>query len=255
MKKYKKLLITLLLTLAVVGIGIGLPAAVSGYKDKTLDNSGETLDSLGVSLGTPRELESVSLVRKYSMIAAGETYLSMTDSEGFPPDRIRNLSLDYLDDFLKLGIQAPRSENAEFDDINGIIPVLFTNIYDSKESFYAWQVVVSDEYGDLAMWIDEETGVILALHYSEKADQNISESTAGDTDINIHIIMNFFCERFGATLVEVEENPYDGDVNWYVTLTFGSEYDYTRLPVHFYPGAYYSFNFDSIDGIVRHMTN
>lgn len=250
MKKYKKLLITLLLTLAVVGIGIGLPAAVSGYKDKTLDNSGETLDSLGISLETPREFESVSLVRKYSMIAAGSAYFSRAESEGVSEDRIQKLSLDYLDDLYKLGIQAPRSSDDVIDKYSDITPVLVTSIYDSKESFYAWQVVASDEYGDLVMWIDDETEVILALNYSEIADQNISESTAGDTEINIHEIMNFFCERFGATLVEAMENPYDTEASWYVTLTFGSEYDYTRLPVHFYPGAYYSFNFDSIDGMV-----
>lgn len=250
MKKYKKLLITLLLTLAVVGIGIGLPAAVSGYKDKTLDNSGETLDSLGISLEIPRKLESVSLTRKYSMIAAGEAYYSRAESEGVSEDRIQKLGLDYLDDFYKLGMQAPRSGDGVIDKYKDITPVLVTSIYDSKESFYAWQVGAGDEYGDLVMWLDDETEAILALNYSEKANQNISESTAGDTQINIHQILNFFCERFGATLVEAEENPYDADVSWYATLTFGSEYDYTRLPVHFYPGAYYSFNFDSIDGIV-----
>lgn len=256
MKKYKKMLITLLLTLAVVGIGIGLPAAVSGYKDKTLDNSGETLDSLGISLETPRELESVSLVRKYAIICSGESYSAIVDSaQNMTADGVQKQVVEYLDDFKSLGLPTPDSQNAVFDADNGTIPVLFTSIYDSSEYFYAWQAVVSDETGRLVIWIDDETGAILALFYSVINQDSNNESSAGayidNSTINIHEVLNYFCKKFSCKLVEITEDP-DGQLlrYYYVTVSFGDEYDYLRLPVQAYPGSYYSFNFDSIDGTI-----
>lgn len=256
MKKYKKLLITLLLTLAVVGIGIGLPAAVSGYKDKTLDNSGETLDSLGISLETPRELESVSLVRKYAIICSGESYSAIVDSaQNMTADGVQKQVVEYLDDFKSLGLPTPDSQNAVFDADNGTIPVLFTSIYDSSEYFYAWQAVVSDETGRLVIWIDDETGAILALFYSVINQDSNNESSAGayidNSTINIHEVLNYFCKKISCKLVEITEDP-DGQLlrYYYVTVSFGDEYEYLKLPVQVYPGSYYEFNFDSIDGTI-----
>lgn len=256
MKKYKKMLITLLLTLAVVGIGIGLPAAVSGYKDKKLDNSGETLDSLGISLETPRELESVSLVRKYAIICSGESYSAIVDSaQNMTADGVQKQVVEYLDDFKSLGLPTPDSQNAVFDADNGTIPVLFTSIYDSSEYFYAWQAVVSDETGRLVIWIDDETGAILALFYSVINQDSNNESSAGayidNSTINIHEVLNYFCKKFSCKLVEITEDP-DGQLlrYYYVTVSFGDEYEYLKLPVQVYPGSYYEFNFDSIDGTI-----
>ncbi len=260
MKKYKKLLITLLLTLAVVGIGIGLPAAVSGYKDKTLDNSGETLDSLGISLETPRELESVSLVRKYAIFCSGEAYSATVD--GTPngtEDSVKKQTVEYLDEFKTLGLPAPDSQNAVFDTDNGAIPCLFTSIYDSNEYFYAWQTVASDDHCSLVLWIDDETGAILAAYYSNLDPGSNNESSAGsyiDNTINIHQVLNYFCKRFGCKLVEVTYDDTDGQLRYsYVTVSFGDEYEYLKLPVQVYPGSYYEFNFDSMDEIVDRNGN
>lgn len=256
MKKYKKMLITLLLTLAVVGIGIGLPAAVSGYKDKKLDNSGETLDSLGISLETERQAQSLPIVRKYAIICSGDSYSAIVDSaQDMNADGVQKQVVEYLDDFKSLGLPTPDSQNAVFDADNGTIPVLFTSIYNSSEYFYAWQAVVSDETGRLVIWIDDETGAILALFYSVINQDSNNESSAGayidNSTINIHEVLNYFCKKFSCKLVEITEDP-DGQLlrYYYVTVSFGDEYEYLKLPVQVYPGSYYEFNFDSIDGTI-----
>lgn len=259
MKKYKKILTALLITLAVVGIGIGLPMAVSGYEDKKLDNSGETLDSLGVSLGASREMESLSLIRKYAIFCSGDAYSATVD--GTPngtEDSVKKQTVEYLDEFKTLGLPAPDPQNAVFDADNGTIPCLFTSIYDSNEYFYAWQTVASDDYCSLVLWIDDETGAILAAYYSELdpgSSNGYSDGSYIDNTINIHEVLNYFCKRFGCKLVEVTVDD-DGQLRYYyVTVSFGNEYEYLKLPVQAYPGSYYEFNFDSMNEIVDRNGN
>lgn len=205
MKKISRVLIAIFTVLAAVGIGLALPIAVSGYEDKKINGSGETLDSLGVRLGMS-ERRSISLGEKFELLSSGEIYAVKAKAGNYMNKQdAGEKAVEHFKYLEKLGVQSASLQNAPED--MDVIPVLITDKAGSGLSFFVWRVFVQDDGSTSIMIVDDETGCLLALKYIE--DENISVDTNANSQktegINLHLLFDFFCDQIGWTLLEIEE--------------------------------------------------
>ena len=248
MKKFTKILLALFLTLAAVGIGIGLPLAVSGYEDKRLEDSGQTLDNLGVSLGL-NVRGSISLEQKFEALSFGDIYtVTSTGAKYMGSDTAIAKAVEWLEDFLTLGIpsvdpkSANRTENA--------VPALLTDRSGSGVSFFVWRVSVSDENGSAILVIDDETGALLAVTYDETEPE--TEVYDGQTQgrINLHEPITYFCDKLGCELIEINDVYVAEDYSEHnVVISFNGGKTVIGLPL-FGNMRSYSFNLEGVQEIL-----
>lgn len=248
MKRFTKILLALFLTLAAVGIGIGLPLAVSGYEDKRLEDSGQTLDNLGVSLGL-NVRGSISLEQKFEAISSGDIYtVASTGAKYMSSDTAASKAVEWLEDFLTLGIPSvdPKSANRT----ESTVPALLTDRSGNGVSFFVWRVSVSDENGSAILVIDDETGSLLAATY-DAADAE-TEISDGQTQggINLHEPITYICDKLGCELIEINVAYAEADYSEYiVVISFDGGKTVISLPL-FGNLRSYSINLEGVQEIL-----
>lgn len=245
MKRFIKIMLSLLLTLAAVGIGLGLPVGVSEYEDKKLDGTGETLDSLGMSLGM-REREHVSIEDKLRLLAEGEIYTVETAAAEYMDAKAAiKETAELLKVCEKIGVPQVSIDSTIRE--KDAIPVLFTDKSGSGISFFAWRVLLQDYSGSSTFIIDDETGIPLALFHDEDVeDTDVMTSEMTSEIINPHIALEYFCDRVGCVLMEIEElYVMDNYSNQMAVVSFDGGKTTLELPII---GTIhtYSFNFESV---------
>lgn len=228
MKRFTKILLALFLTLAAVGIGLGLPLAVSEYGDKKIDASGQPLDNLGVSLGLNGR-GSISLEQKFDMFLNGDPYAVETATAKFMNyDNAVSVTFEWLKDLAAQGISVVDLENAE---IKEAAPGLLTDSSGERTSFFIWSVCISDGRGDAILIIDDETASLLALRY-EVINTDTEPNTDEMPSINLHAPMELYCKKLGCEFVEIDE--VEASANYYlynIVISFDGGKSYIRLPL------------------------
>ena len=248
MKRFTKILIAIFLTLAAVGIGLGLPLAVSEYGDKKLDASGQPLDKLGVSLGLNGR-GSISLEQKFEAISSGDIYaVASTGAKYMGSDTAVAKAVEWLEDFLTLGIPSvdPKSANRT----ESAVPAVLTDRSGSGVSFFVWRVSVSDENGSAILVIDDETGSLLAVTY-DAADTE-TEISDGQTQgkINLHVPITYICDKLGCKLIEINVTYAEADYSEYiVAISFDGGKTVISLPL-FGNLRSYSINLEGVQEIL-----
>lgn len=228
MKRFTKILLALFLTLAAVGIGIGLPLAVSGYEDKRLEDSGQTLDNLGVSLGL-NVRGSISLEQKFDMLLNGDPYAVETATAKYMNyENATSVTFEWLKDLAEQGISVVDLESAEIKEAT---PGLLTDNSGERASFFIWSVCISDGRGDAILIIDDETASLLALKY-EVVNTDTELSTDEIPSINLHAPMEFYCKKLGCELVAIDEVEASASYYLYsIVISFDGGMSYIRLPL------------------------
>lgn len=237
MKKFAKITLALLLTLAAVGTGIGLPLAVSEYGDRRLEQSESALYDLGVTLEL-NSRGSISLAEKFDMLINGDPYAVETDAAKYmDSEAAMAKAFEWLGDFAAQGISVVDTENAGIEEA---APGLLTDNYGERTSFFIWSFRISDGKGEAVVILDDETGSLLALRY-EAADTDIELSVDAAPGINLHVPMEFYCKKLGCELVEIDEEEASASHYLYnIVISFDGGKSYIRLPLE---GSVRSFAF------------
>lgn len=258
MKKIIRVLIALLTVLAAVGIGLALPLATSGYEDKKLNGSGETLDSLGVSLGV-REYRSISLGEKFELLSSGEIYAVKAKAGNYMNKQTAGeKAVEHFKYLEKFGVPSAYPQNASED--MDVIPVLITDKAGSGLSFFVWRVFAENGGSSSVMIVDDETGCLLALKYSEEENNsaNVDANAQGteglsanadalDTEgLNLHIPLDFFCGQIGWILLEIQEIYVTEDYAEYDIVIGEDGGEKTAILPLVGNMRSYMFNFDSL---------
>ena len=248
MKKFTRILLALLFTLAAVGIGLGLPLAVSGYEDQRLDASGQTLNNLGVSLGL-NVRGSISLEQKFEALSFGDIYtVASTGAKYMGSDAAIAKAVEWLEDFLTLGIPSVDPKSAYGTE--NAVPALLTDRSGSGVSFFVWRVSVSDENGSAILVIDDETGSLLAVTYDAadpETDINVMETQG---EIELHKPIAYFCDKLGCELIEINDAYDAADYSEYkVVISFDGGKTVISLPL-FGNTRSYSFNLKGVQEIL-----
>lgn len=240
-----KIPVLILITIALLAVGVTLPAIAAAVQDQTIVNHSSfgDMESLKLDFSDP---EVTPLLQKLALIRDGSFYTVLPSKTKIRQSGIEQLVKDGLALYYQDELIPYNWDSYEFS----AVPNLVYN--DADKDTYAILWVVSIHWpgtkDNLSLYVDDETGLILWIHYD----------TAGALDVYtaqgyLDVLSNAYFastgisdilakpEAFGAEWIEFDDaGVYAKNDKYYVHSIYHPDYGVLEIQFWVYQNGFYT---------------
>lgn len=240
-----KIPVLILITIALLAVGASLPAIAAAVQDQTIVNHSSfgDMESLKLDFSDP---EVTPLLQKLALIRDGSFYTVSPSKTKIRQSGIEQLVKDDLALYYQDELIPYNWDNYEFSSV----PHLVYN--DADKDTYAIFWVVSIHWPDsgdvLSLYVDDETGLILYLHYSTASAMDVY-TAQGYLDVlsNAYFASTGISdilakpEAFGAEWIEFDDaGVYAKNDKYYVHSIYHPDYGVLEIQFWVYQNGFYT---------------
>lgn len=240
-----KIPVLILITIALLAVGASLPAIAAAVQDQTIVNHSSfgDMESLKLDFSDP---EVTPLLQKLALIRDGSFYTVSPSKTKIRQSGIEQLVKDGLALYYQDELIPYNWDNYEFSSV----PHLVYN--DADKDTYAIFWVVSIHWPDsgdvLSLYVDDETGLILYLHYSTASAMDVY-TAQGYLDVlsNAYFASTGISdilakpEAFGAEWIEFDDaGVYAKNDKYYVHSIYHPDYGVLEIQFWVYQNGFYT---------------
>ena len=240
-----KIPVLILITIALLAVGATLPAIAAAVQDQTIVNHSSfgDMESLKLDFSDP---EVTPLLQKLALIRDGSFYTVSPDKTKTRQSEVEQLVRDGLTLYYQDELIPYNWKNYEFSALPHLV---YSNAdQDTYAIFWVVDICWPETEDYLSLYLDDETGLILYLHYGTAsaldlytaqgyldALSNAYFASTGLSDILAEP------EKFGAEWIEVDDaGVYAKNDKYYVHTIHHPDYGVLEIQVWVYQNGFYT---------------